>query len=133
MPLWLQTAAMGQKKAKTAAAAAKRRLPFVLTNYQQMEVARTLERIREEGHIPRGWYTVNLHHCFAHPSYLKAHDWLLLAGPIGKYVLQVSRQSSLCRFSFEPAICMHLSPTSLKQRAPMYVLKCHESIAYSQH
>ena len=31
----------------------------------------------------------NLQYCFDHPSYLKAHDWLLLAGPIGKYILRV--------------------------------------------
>lgn len=80
---------------------ADRRQGQVLTKDQQQEVARTLERLKDEGHIPRGWYTVNLHHCFAHPSYLKAHDWLLLAGAIGKYILPVSHIRS-----FVSALCL---------------------------
>lgn len=52
-------------------------------------MACTLSRLQQDGHIPKGWSTQNLQYCFAHPSYLKAHDWLLLAGPIGKYALQV--------------------------------------------
>ena len=83
----VQAVVKGKKRAK--ATVNKHKHPFVLSNEQQKQVAQTLSSIRDEGHIPIGWSTLNLQHCFEHPSYLKAHDWLLLAGPIGKYVLQV--------------------------------------------
>ncbi|CAL8470203.1 g9745 [Coccomyxa elongata] len=67
---------------------AKQKLPFVLSTEQQVAVSDTLSNITEKGHVPSGWSTVNLQHCFRNPGWLKAHDWLLLAGPIGKYALQ---------------------------------------------
>ena len=81
----------GKKKARASSAAANTQAgyPFVLTKEQQSNISHTLASVRDEGaHIPRGWSSLNLQHCFAHPSWLKAHDWLLLAGPVGKYALQ---------------------------------------------
>ena len=78
-----------QRYKAAAAASAPFQYPFVLSKEQQSNISRTLGSIKDEGaHIPRGWSSMNLQHCFAHPSWLKAHDWLLLAGPIGKYALK---------------------------------------------
>ena len=112
--MWLQTTAKGKKKAK-GGATAKQRLPFVLTAEQQQNVERTLGCLREEGHIPRGWSTLNLQHCFSHPSYLKAHDWLLLTGPIGKFVLQVSEIPNYANpFLHHVSFACNLLPTTAK-------------------
>ena len=85
--VYVQGVAKGTKKQK--AMESKQKYSFVLPNDAQKQVSKLLRDLTSEGRIPRGWSTANLHHCFAHPSFLKAHDWLLLAGPIGKYVLQV--------------------------------------------
>ena len=82
----VQGVAKGAKKLK--AADSKQKYSFVLPNEAQKQVSEILVNLTCEGHIPKGWSTANLHHCFEHPSFLKAHDWLLLAGPIGKYILQ---------------------------------------------
>ena len=75
-------------KVSSAAANTQAAYPIVLSKERQNNIAVTLGSILDEGHIPKGWFTPNLQHCFAHPSWLKAHDWLLLAGPIGKYAQQ---------------------------------------------
>jgi len=83
----VQDSAKGTKKLKTVGS--KQKYPFVLPIEAQRKVSQTLRDVTSLGHIPKFWSTANLHHCFEHPSFLKAHDWLLLAGPIGKHVLQV--------------------------------------------
>jgi hypothetical protein len=85
--VYVQVAAKGRKKLK--ATGSKQKYSFVLPMEAQKQVSQTLSNMTSDGHIPKGWSTANLHHCFEHPSFLKAHDWLLLAGPIGKYALQV--------------------------------------------
>jgi hypothetical protein len=64
-------------------------LPHFLLNAEQMKKAE--DRIRGTtglGHMPRGWTSTNVKHCFSYPGFLKAHEWTLLAGPLGKYALQ---------------------------------------------
>ena len=83
-----------------------KRPPFVLSNESQKSVSQTLHEMTDQGHIPNSWTTSNLRHCFEHPSFLKAHDWLLLAGPVGKYVLQVRFCSARNALYFiENALC----------------------------
>jgi hypothetical protein len=61
---------------------------FVLTKQQKELVADRLANGTGTGHVPKNWSSPNVKECFEHPSYLKAHDWLLLAGPLGRYALQ---------------------------------------------
>lgn len=83
----MQAVAKGKKKIK--ATGGPKKPAFVLPNEAQKHVSQTLSNLTSAGHIPKGWSTKSLHHCFEHPGFLKAHDWLLLAGPVGKYALQV--------------------------------------------
>ena len=61
---------------------------FVLTKHQRDLVTQRLASITAEGHVPKNWTSPAVESCFDHPSYLRAHDWLLLAGPLGRYALQ---------------------------------------------
>lgn len=61
---------------------------FVLTKHQKELVRQRLSTITAEGHVPKCWTSPAVEECFDHPSYLRAHDWLLLAGPLGRYALQ---------------------------------------------
>jgi len=59
-----------------------------LTKQRKKCVAERLSIITTHSHVPKSWSTPNLKECFEHPSYLRAHDWLLLAGSLGLYALQ---------------------------------------------
>lgn len=72
----------------TQTSAAQNVPAFVLTTQQKDHVRERLSSSAAKGHVPRGWTSPSVEHCFDHPSYLKAHDWLLLAGPLGRYALQ---------------------------------------------
>ena len=65
------------------------RQPAFLLNSRQMDVAeKRLSEATEHGHMPKGWTSTNVRHCFSNPGWLKQHEWILLAGPLGKYALQ---------------------------------------------
>lgn len=54
-----------------------------------MEMAESrLRGTTKNGHMPKGWTSTNVKHCFSNPGWLKQHEWMLLAGPLGKYALQ---------------------------------------------
>ena len=63
-------------------------LPFVLLPAEASRADARLKAMVEEGHTPQAWAYSPLSKCFSQPSALKMHDWMLLAGPIGKYALQ---------------------------------------------
>jgi hypothetical protein len=100
----MQAVAKGKKKIK--ATGGPKKPAFVLPNEAQKHVSQTLSNLTSAGHIPKGWSTKSLHHCFEHPGFLKAHDWLLLAGPVGKYALQV--QSCYEKWLRSPHVHLYL-------------------------
>ena len=112
----VQAVAKGKKKLK--ATGNPKPYPFVLPTEAQKQVSHILSDMTDEGHIPNGWGTKNLPHCFEHPGYLKAHDWLLLAGPIGKYALQV-RSYNISRGMLRHLPIMHFSKQCFILLTPM--------------
>lgn len=84
----MQGQASGSDLATQAQVPASRQLPFVLSGEQQAIAEARLRSMKTEGHTPRAWSSTSIDQCFSMPSTLKMHDWMILAGPIGKYALQ---------------------------------------------
>lgn len=62
--------------------------PFLLDTTQMDMAESRLCSTTEDGHMPKGWTSTNVKHCFSNAGWLKQHEWMLLAGPLGKYALQ---------------------------------------------
>ena len=63
-------------------------MPFVITG---KDVARCAQRTRDIiscGMLPKEVAYAQLQYMFETPAFLKMHDWLIVTGPIMKYVLQ---------------------------------------------
>ena len=84
----MQGQAGGSDVATQAQVPASRQLPFVLSGEQQAIAEARLRSMKMEGHTPQAWSSTSIDQCFSMPSTLKMHDWMILAGPIGKYALQ---------------------------------------------
>ena len=84
-----------KKKKKTADGTAKYvddladqpPMPFVCSRAQIAEASRRSRALLTDGMLPSEVAYVQLHQIFRNPSFLKMHDWLVVMGPILKYLL----------------------------------------------
>ena len=84
----MQSQASGSNSAAQAELPESGQLPFVLSGEEQAIAEARLTSMKADGHTPQAWSSTSIDKCFSAPGSLKMHDWLILAGPIGKYALQ---------------------------------------------
>lgn len=76
-----------KKKKKRRKPASTLPLPWKTTAQGARDTEAVLRGMVRDGAAPSGIAESNMHYCLTHPSYLKTHEWFVLAGPIGKLAL----------------------------------------------
>lgn len=80
-------------------------MPFALSASQRSEAEQRTEAMFSQGLLPPAVRHSNIKWWLTQPSYLKSHDWQLLAGMVGAYLLQgfLAREQEAAVFQ-----CLHL-------------------------
>jgi hypothetical protein len=91
-----------KNKKKNKAPPVSHALPWKTTPQGTRDTEAVLRNMVTGGAAPPGVAESNMRYCLTHPSYLKTHEWFVIAGPIGRLALlnRVDKQQyqAICRF-----------------------------------